>query len=166
MHTACLPAIHHLATRCQYLGKSSSKQAWTGLQWWPPDVTSRGARDRGFYVWCLMEGACTVRSNASWVMVTWGVPVDRETDRHTPVKHYLPTTSLAEGNKSCSSTQTGNELFNWQSIISTADCTEQPCYMYCVTRFWEILCHFSQVSLNLVEVSWLIHYIRNEVVAR
>ena len=59
----------------------SSKQIWTGLQWCPPDVTSRG---RGST--CPMSGerwGCgvpyTVRSNASWVMVTTGPP-NRMTD--------------------------------------------------------------------------------------
>ena len=28
------------------------------------------------------QGVCTVRSNASWVMVAWDLPVDRMMDRH------------------------------------------------------------------------------------
>ena len=40
MHTTCLPTVHALvATRCQYLGGSSSDQVWTGLRSWLPDVT-------------------------------------------------------------------------------------------------------------------------------
>ena len=35
------------------------------ILWWPPDVST-----------CR---ACTVRSNASWVMVTLGPPVDKQT---------------------------------------------------------------------------------------
>ena len=34
----------------------------------------------------------TVRSNASWIMVTWDPP---KLDRQTHMKHHLPTTSLA-----------------------------------------------------------------------
>ena len=38
---------------------------------------------------------CTLRSNASWVMVTWGPPPTcGHTDRHV-WKYYLPATSLA-----------------------------------------------------------------------
>ena len=44
--------------------------------------------------WC--QWACTVRCNASWVMVTSEPPVDRMMDRHDR-KHYLPQTSLADG---------------------------------------------------------------------
>ena len=43
MHTTCLPTVHALvATRCQYLGGSSSDQVWTGLRSWLPDVTGGG----------------------------------------------------------------------------------------------------------------------------
>ena len=59
------------------------------------------------------------------------------------------------------SAQVGNELFNRNNIISTADCRAQLCFFYCLTRFCEILCHFmsfqccssTKVSLNLVQVS-------------
>ena len=50
-----------------------------------------GARAGSYHVSCLAgggnwsqgEGPCTVRSNASWAMVTWDTPVDRQNDRHT-----------------------------------------------------------------------------------
>ena len=35
---------------------------------------------------------------ASWVVVTWGPPVDRKTDRHV-WKHYLPAILIAGGKK-------------------------------------------------------------------
>ena len=59
-------------------GGSSSYQFWKGQHWLPSDVTSR--RPRESYVWWAGEGAglggvtCRVRSNASWVMVTWRSP--------------------------------------------------------------------------------------------
>ena len=54
---------------------SSSERVWTGLQWWPPDVTNR-------IIPCSMsEGRpCTVRSSVRWVMVTWDPPPNRITD--------------------------------------------------------------------------------------
>ena len=42
------------------------------------------------------EKACTVRSNASWTMVTWDFTPEQN-NRH-PWKHYLLTTLLAGGN--------------------------------------------------------------------
>ena len=55
-------------------GGSSSEQVWTGLYWWPPDVTSRG-------IPCLMSRGVGGQDQGvpmsdvqytSWVMVTWG----------------------------------------------------------------------------------------------
>ena len=66
-------------------GGSSHEEVWTGLQWLPRYLRT-----------------CTVRSNASWVMVAWDLPPhprpppDRVTDRYL-WKHYLPTTSLVGG---------------------------------------------------------------------
>ena len=81
---------------------SSNEQVWTDLQWWPPDVTSRGPKlgqgvpglmsggwagsmaavRGGSQVWYLGGGHCTVRSNASWVMITLGpLWIDRQTDK-------------------------------------------------------------------------------------
>ena len=45
----------------------------------------------GADTWCLL-----VRSNASWVMVSWDPPTE-QTDRHD-WKHYFPTTSLPGDN--------------------------------------------------------------------
>ena len=39
MHTAS--SLQKPATRCQHWDEPSSEQVWTGLQSWPPDVTSR-----------------------------------------------------------------------------------------------------------------------------
>ena len=46
---------------------------------------------------CLMPmedwsggGSCAVRSNALWVMVTWGPPVNRQTDTHTTENSIFP----------------------------------------------------------------------------
>ena len=44
----------------------------------------------------MSAGACTVRSNASWVIVISGPPCG-QTDTHLG-KHYLPATSLVGGN--------------------------------------------------------------------
>ena len=58
---------------------SSGEQVWTSLQYWSPDVTSRG-----FLYSEVPCGHCMVRSNASRVIVTWD-PLWREwqTDRQT-----------------------------------------------------------------------------------
>ena len=82
-----------------------------------PDVISKGPCTTRFHVpWslyikvpCRGEGVtrqrkrgCIVKSNALWVMVTWEPLVDKLTDRQTDGhdwKCYLPTTSLAGGNK-------------------------------------------------------------------
>ena len=72
------------------VGVSSSDQVWRGLQSWPPDLTSSWGG----------VGGCTVRFNASWVMVTWGLPPARWTVRLTDGhvwKHYLSGTPLASG---------------------------------------------------------------------
>ena len=67
-------------------GGFSSEQVWTGLQSWPPGVTSWGRGPR-------LVGPCMVRSSASWLIVTWDLPLPW-TDTHD-WKHYLPATSLA-----------------------------------------------------------------------
>ena len=80
-------------------------QVWTGLQYWPPVVTSRGQgwgqgilaqSDPMSWRWvglgcsCTgrshvggaepgLEGPCIVRSNASWEMITGLTPVNRQT---------------------------------------------------------------------------------------
>ena len=52
------------------------------------------------HVWCQGNGGpSTVRSNASWVMVTWGPPRGHTHTQTQLWKHYLPATSLAGGNK-------------------------------------------------------------------
>ena len=88
-----------MGTRCQYRGVGHGREG-------SPMFDVPGGRARGSNVWCWGGGElgpapgrpCTVRSNASWVMVTWRPPspplwTDRQTDRHE-WKHYLPTTSL------------------------------------------------------------------------
>ena len=57
-------------------------------------ATTRCCSQWGPQVWCL--GGYTVRSNAPWVMVTWGPSVQTDTQLW---KHYLAATSLACGNK-------------------------------------------------------------------
>ena len=49
MRNACSVAV----TGCQYWGqggRSSSEQVWTGIQWWPPLVSTRGGGRSQF--WC------------------------------------------------------------------------------------------------------------------
>ena len=60
MYTACLETMHasvSVATnRCHSWGVSQNEQVWTGFQWSPPDVTSRGfpgLMSRGSGVPCL-----------------------------------------------------------------------------------------------------------------
>ena len=86
MHTTHLPTIHaSVATRGQYWWQEgpctvrSSEQVWTDLQWWPPDVTSRGPWSGQVPMSGRRAGpgpgqSCTVRSHAPWIMVTWGPP--------------------------------------------------------------------------------------------
>ena len=65
--------------------KGSSKHVWTGLWSWSPDVTSVGRAG----------GTCMMRSNASWVIVTWEPP-DRMTDTQTRLKK-LPSHNFIGG---------------------------------------------------------------------
>ena len=75
------PLANLQATVPVWGGGSSSEKIWTGLQWWPPDVTSTG--EAGKFP-CLMSGGggggaglggdCTVRSSVSWIIVTWDSP--------------------------------------------------------------------------------------------
>ena len=46
-------------------------------------------------------GPWTVRSNASWVMVTWGPPVNRLTDRHTHDWRVVNITVVRWNNSPC-----------------------------------------------------------------
>ena len=56
-----LPACQPYMLRCRNLmsvpvgGGVINEQVWTGLQWWPPDVISRGP-GLGVYVWCWETG--------------------------------------------------------------------------------------------------------------
>ena len=66
------------ATRCQYW--SWSEKVWTGLQWWPPDVTSKGWCQG--YPWSPMsQGQAGVYSKFQCIMDNghMGPPVDRHT---------------------------------------------------------------------------------------
>ena len=83
--------------RMSVLGeRSPSEQIWTGFQWWPPNVPSREAGTRGSQgAEEAGAGGCTVKSNASWVMVIWG-PSPLWTDRHTRVK-TLPFRNFVGG---------------------------------------------------------------------
>ena len=88
MCTACLPTVHALVvTRCQY-SSGLGVLKWTSFKRSPVMVTrcpiARGGRAKGSHVWCpggqdQDQVPCIVWSNASWVMVTWGPPVDRQT---------------------------------------------------------------------------------------
>ena len=70
-----------MATRCQYWCRGgpcvvrSNEQIWTGLQWWPPDVTSTGLGlgwiGRGSNVQCISGGCDMVIP-----------PMDRMNERH------------------------------------------------------------------------------------
>ena len=84
---------------------------WTSFQWRPPDVTSREWGSQVWYGggsgdprgWGQVQGrggtksdvqggpgACTMRPNTSWVMVTWGLHVDRQWQTHTTEKLLFP----------------------------------------------------------------------------
>ena len=81
MYAGHLPTVRaSVATRCQYWWRggvgSSTEEFWTGLQWWVPDDTSRGARARGPMsdVWLYNEGQCIVAN------VYVGPTINRLTD--------------------------------------------------------------------------------------
>ena len=61
----------------------SNEQVWTGLQWWPPDVTSRGTRAGGPRSDVRGGMLYSVRSNVSWVMVLWRHHLCEQTDVKT-----------------------------------------------------------------------------------
>ena len=73
-------------------GRSSSKQVWTGFQWWPPDVSS-GEGD-GPQVLCLV--ICDLSNDACYASTPLPFPT-----RYL-WKHYLPATSFASGNNDLS----------------------------------------------------------------
>ena len=79
MRIAHLPAVYVSVaiTMCQYWlewgeGKSSNEHVWTGVQWWPPDVSN--GEGVGTKPGPMSGGVGTVRSKTSWVMVTWDPP--------------------------------------------------------------------------------------------
>ena len=54
----------------------------------------------GSHVWGRGSGPCTVKSNVSWVMVTWGPPVNRQTRLKT-----LPSRKFVGGGKNVARNQ-------------------------------------------------------------
>ena len=106
-----------LATRCHQWGKVLK---WTSLNKFPifpwSPVSKDGPGGGG--------GFCKLKSNTSWVMVTWKTP-DSQTETHTHVwKHYLHATSLAGVNKVCPQ--------NWCTI--TTQHTDLHNQLMCVPR--------------------------------
>ena len=71
-------------------GGSSSEQVWTGLQCWPPDVSSRGSV-LGLMSMGDSEVQSIIGNGHLGTHLLW-------TDRHL-WKHYLPPTSLTGSNK-------------------------------------------------------------------
>ena len=76
------------------VGMPSSEQVWTGLQWWPPDVSSGGGE--GTQVPC--QG---VPYHVTYPMMHLMLLYPFRTDNRCPWKHYLPQTSFAGGNNQC-----------------------------------------------------------------
>ena len=69
--------------------RSSSEQVkQTGLQWWPPDVSSRGGGRS--HVWYPGGGVGYPYPNVSWVMVIWETPTPSHNTQH-PVPPAPPT---------------------------------------------------------------------------
>ena len=132
----------------------SSEQIWTGLQWWPPDVTSNGKgvsrgmdMSRGGYVqrrgvslggtptmwpiswclWCYLPPLWTVR-------LQW--------------KHYLPATTIADGKKLSSflSETSLSGLYLWEERRPRI-C--KPCHevFYCNTRCTRLVIYTPRASL-------------------
>ena len=89
IHTTRLPMICVLVatTRWQYQwGMSSSEQVWTGLQWWPPDFSSRGrGSSQG-----LMSRKRGVPNHVTYSMCMWCLPPPLPKQRLTRSlwKHY------------------------------------------------------------------------------
>ena len=106
MRTSRLPTVRvsMATTRCQYHGcRSSSKQVSTGLQWWPPDVSTRGIAPSydvwgggRSQVWCLGRGVGPYPM--MHIMYLLPPPPHEQTERCLR-KHYLPQTSFSGGNK-------------------------------------------------------------------
>ena len=87
----------------------------------------------------LGGGACMVTSNVSWVMVTWGPPLEQN-DRHL-WKYYLPATSLVDGKKSSYNDHllaTSNFLSKLSIILPHANEVEGK---YCF-QLWLSVCLF------------------------
>ena len=68
--------------------------------WWGPHVSWDGAWEgRGFLygeVTMWVEGSLYIEIQ---LVVTWDPPVNRMTDTDDAWKHYLPATSLEDGNE-------------------------------------------------------------------
>ena len=120
-------------TRCQHwwgVGGYSSEQVWTGIQQWPPDVSSRG-EGAGPRSDVQGEVPCHLSQNAC------DVPTPMSTGWWTDLwKHYLSATSLAVG-KYCSSNE---HLNNVEMVTSLITCLSRivPRCLKCAlwTNLW------------------------------
>ena len=83
------PQMNKFEQVSSYGHQMSLAGGWAWPELGVPCLMARGAAAAG--------RGCTVKSNASWVMVTSGPPPLLWTDRHE-WKHYLLKTSLAGGN--------------------------------------------------------------------
>ena len=111
MHTVCLETIHAsflvVTNRCLSWGVSPNEQVWTGFQWSPPDVTSRGfpgLMSRGTLPDLSWSGRGYPTSPVQmeyptiWAILwsIWCYPP--WTDKRL-WKHYLPANVFAGGNE-------------------------------------------------------------------
>ena len=93
-----LDSIHRpLASRTFFNGHQMLVPLADPVLWGPMNKQMSLAAGRGSP--CPMsggEGSCTVRSNASWVMITWGSSPSEQNDRRTPVR-TLPSCNFVDG---------------------------------------------------------------------
>ena len=132
------------------LSTMGPEQVWTGLQWWLADDTSWGCgqRDPRFDVQGVEAGVragegrtCTVRSNASRIIVTQGTPVNRQTETREnitfPQLRWRPVINRVTFAKS-PTTDTAlfkirlNPLYSDRYTMWTAHQNEAWLFQYCV----------------------------------
>ena len=120
LETVCASSFSERHQISPLEGRSLNEQVWTGLQWWPPDVSGRA--------WvCPLRGRVCQKGSDRYVQGTmWPIPwctwcyLSLTVDRQTPVK-TLPSRNFvfAGCNKICGSARmTYGTSYSLQSFFN------------------------------------------------
>ena len=124
VRTYCL-LRDHLLTNIQPVikwGKTILEQESIPVGCIPPACADRSGGARG---------PCTVRSNVSWVMVTWDTPPPRWTSRHI-WKHYPSAASLTVGNNHLLHNNNDNRFLTHDQLQTISNLMQFIQLFYCV----------------------------------